>query len=155
MSLNLDRIDSAPITNSTFPAEFLQWIWVLIDSLNENIADIEGAALSTTVIQPSTLAFTQTVEVNSLYIPTNTLVTTFQLPVMCVPGNRVTIAGQGSGGWIMLTGAGQTIQIADVGATATTSVASSSRYDSIELVCVLENTTWITLSTQTTGFVIV
>lgn len=155
MSLNLDRIDSAPISNSTFPAEFLQWIWVLIDSLNENIADIEGATLSTTVIQPSTLAFTQTVEVNSLYIPTNNLLTTFQLPVMCVPGNRVTIVGQGSGGWIILTGTGQTIQIADVGATATTSVASSSQYDSIELVCVLENTTWSTLATQTTGFVIV
>ena len=151
MSLNLDRIDSAPISNSTFPAEFLQWIWVLIDSLNENIADIEGATLSTTIVSD----VTQTVEVNSLYIPTNTLLTTFQLPVMCVPGNRVTVAGQGVGGWIILTGAGQTIQIADVGATATTSVASSSRYDSIELVCVLENTTWSTLATQTTGFVIV
>jgi len=155
MSLNLDRIDSAPISNSTFPAEFLQWIWVLIDSLNENIADIEGAILSTTVIEPTTLAFTQDVEVNSLYIPTNTLLTTFQLPVECVPGNRVTIAGQGTGGWILLTGSGQTIQIGDVGATATTSVASSSQYDSIEIVCVVANTTWITIGTQTTGFVIV
>lgn len=155
MSLNLDRIDSAPISNSDFPAEFLQWIWVLIDSLNENIADIEGATLSTSIIQPMTVPTPQEVEVNTLYIPTDTALTTFQLPVECVPGNRVTIAGQGSGGWILLTGTGQTIQLADVGATANTSVASSSRYDSIEIVCVLENTTWITLSTQTSGFVIV
>jgi hypothetical protein len=40
----LDRIDASPIANSTFdPHFFLQWLWILVDSLNENLSDIEGA----------------------------------------------------------------------------------------------------------------
>lgn len=43
MSVTLDRIDSAPIASSNFDHQFLQWIWVLVDSLNENIVAIEQA----------------------------------------------------------------------------------------------------------------
>lgn len=40
----LDRIDAAPIVNNDdFDAQFLQWIWVLVDTLNENIFDIQNA----------------------------------------------------------------------------------------------------------------
>jgi hypothetical protein len=151
MSLGLDRIDSAPISNRDFDPQFLQWIWVLVDALNENLTDIENVVLSINPVSETT----QEVAVNSLYIPGNSALTSFYLPAEMMPGDKVAIAGEGSGGWILLTAAGQTIQIADVGATASTSVSSSSRYDSIEIVCVVANTTWITLSTQTTGFIIV
>lgn len=43
MTIFLDRIDAAPIANSAFDPQFLQWIWVLVDSLNENIGDIQNA----------------------------------------------------------------------------------------------------------------
>lgn len=43
MTIFLDRIDSAPIINSNFDNQFLQWLWVLVDSLNENINDIQNA----------------------------------------------------------------------------------------------------------------
>lgn len=43
MSVVLDRIDSAPIASSDFDHQFLQWLWVLVDSLNENIVGIEAA----------------------------------------------------------------------------------------------------------------
>ncbi len=43
MALFLDRIDSAPIINSNFDTQFLQWLWVLVDTLNENIGDIQNA----------------------------------------------------------------------------------------------------------------
>lgn len=43
MAIFLDRVDSAPIINSDFDAQFLQWLWVLVDSLNENINDIQNA----------------------------------------------------------------------------------------------------------------
>jgi hypothetical protein len=151
MAIFLDRIDAAPIINSNFDTQFLQWLWVLVDSLNESLNDIQNAIMSTDVVTDTA----QEVEVNSLYIPTNVALTTFQLPDDALVGSRVTIAGNGSGGWILLTGAGQTIEIGDVGLSASTSVASSSQYDSIEIICVEEDTTWITLSTQTTGFVIV
>ena len=41
MTIFLDRINAAPIVNSNFDTQFLQWIWVLVDSLNENIDDIQ------------------------------------------------------------------------------------------------------------------
>jgi hypothetical protein len=149
--LFLNRIDSAPLANNEFSYQFNQWIANLIDNLNEDIADIQSAIMSTNVVA----GIAQDVEIDSRYVPTNVAQTSFQLPVSAAVGDRVTIGGQGAGGWILLTGAGQTIEVADVGASASTSVASSSRYDSIEIMCVLANTTWITLSTQTTGFVIV
>ena len=43
MPLFLDRIDSAPIMNVDFDPQFLQWLWVLVDSLNEDINDIQNA----------------------------------------------------------------------------------------------------------------
>lgn len=43
MALFLDRIDSAPIMNVDFDPQFLQWLWVLVDNLNEDINDIQNA----------------------------------------------------------------------------------------------------------------
>lgn len=43
MTLFLDRIDSAPVINGNFDPQFLQWLWVLVDSLNENTNDIQNA----------------------------------------------------------------------------------------------------------------
>lgn len=43
MSLFIDRIDSAPIINEEFDPQFLQWIWVLVDSLNQTFTDLENA----------------------------------------------------------------------------------------------------------------
>src|SRR5256885_6208792 len=39
----LDRIDAAPIANSQFDAQFLQWLWVLVDALNGNMTDIQNS----------------------------------------------------------------------------------------------------------------
>lgn len=40
----LDRIDSSPIANITdFNYQFVQWIWVLVDSINQNITEIQNA----------------------------------------------------------------------------------------------------------------
>lgn len=43
MTIFLDRIDAAPIANSDFDTQFLQWLWVLVDSLNENITNIQDS----------------------------------------------------------------------------------------------------------------
>lgn len=43
MTMFLDRIDSVPIINTDMDEQFLQWLWVLVDSLNENILDIQTA----------------------------------------------------------------------------------------------------------------
>jgi hypothetical protein len=44
MAIFLDRIDSSPIANiSQFNYQFLQWIWVLVDVLNEDLNTIQLA----------------------------------------------------------------------------------------------------------------
>ena len=123
---------------------------MLIDSLNETINDVQNALLSRNVVS----GITQDVEVNSIYIPQNVALTTFQLPDTCAAGQRVSIAGFGSGGWIILNGAGQSIHIAGV-ATATVSIASASRYDSIDLICVENNLTWVTLGAPSSSGLVV
>lgn len=154
MSLLLDKVNTAPITNDDFSYEFKQWVANTIDTLNEVIGDIQTSVVSTEVIGSSITSFDAVVD--STYIPTGALLTSFQLPVTTSDdiGSIIEIAGQGAGGWQLLTSPGQTIEIGDVGATANTSVTSSNRYDSIKIILVAAST-WITLSTQTTGFVIV
>lgn len=151
MSIMLDRIDAAPIIGNEFNYPFATWIAVLVNVLNENFDELDNLVLSQTIVTLTT----QDVDLNSIYIPTNVALTTFQMPALCEAGNRLTIAGFGAGGWELLNGSGQTIYLASTGSTVTTSISSSSRYDSIELICVETNKTWISLSTQTTGFVIV
>lgn len=157
MSLQLDKIDSAPILGTQMPFEFMQWIWVLIDSLNENIDDLNKVVSSVFVVPtPSPVVITtQTVDINTAYIPTNTMLSNFQLPDTVPVGARVEIDGQGSGGWKLLVGSGQTIQLPITSSTAVASVSSSNQYDSISIICVVENTTWIVVSQSTAGFVIV
>jgi len=41
MMISLDRIN--PISATEFDVQFLQWAWVLVDSLNESIDSIEDA----------------------------------------------------------------------------------------------------------------
>ena len=44
MAIFLDRIDAVPIASNTqFDPQFLQWLWVLVDALNENWVDIQNA----------------------------------------------------------------------------------------------------------------
>lgn len=149
--LFLDKVDAAPIANSDFPFDFNQWLAVTVDVLNEVIADIQNVLMST----ESVAGITQDVVANSTYIPTNVALTSFQLPDNFDVGSRVAIVGNGAGGWSLLTGAGQTIEVASQSASAAVSVTSASQYDSIEIIGVVANTTWVTVSGQTTAFVIV
>lgn len=44
MTIFLDRVDAVPIASNTqFDTQFTQWLWVLVDTLNENWLDIQGA----------------------------------------------------------------------------------------------------------------
>ncbi len=43
MAIFLDRIDAVPLSGSELDPQFLQWLWVLVDALNENLSDIQNA----------------------------------------------------------------------------------------------------------------
>ncbi len=63
MPIFLDRIDSAPIMNVDFDPQFLQWVWVLVDSLNEDINDIQNAFNALTA--PNLAVLNETVTLTS------------------------------------------------------------------------------------------
>lgn len=77
MALFLDRVDSAPIVSGDFDPQFLQWLWVLIDGLNEVINDIQNSfnflsAANYTALQITTMfASDQLVNGILLYDTTN------------------------------------------------------------------------------------
>jgi hypothetical protein len=92
------------------------------------------------------------------YVPDNVALCTLTLPATAAFGTAITIVGLGSGGWKIAQNASQIIH---VGSSATTtgvggSLASTNRYDSIDLVCVVANTTWVAWGApQSSGLTIV
>lgn len=88
---------------------------------------------------------TQSAAVQKGYIPTNGSLTTITLPTTFAVGDRISVQGQGSGGWNITAGTGTTIQLGSSATTTGGSLASANRYDSINLIAIVANTTWATL----------
>lgn len=95
---------------------------------------------------------------NNGFIANNAGLVTLTLPPVSNIGDVLEIVGNGAGGWIIAQTAGQQIH---VGSSASTlgvggSVASTNRYDSINLVCTVADTIWVTNGApQSAGLTIV
>lgn len=148
MTIFLDRVDSVPVQSEDFTFEFEQWLTVTVDSLNETLQIIENVNFIGVQVEATPYG----AGINNTYLITNAATTTINLPAVAPLGAVVRIVGLGVGGWILVPGAGQTIKVA--GSSAAVSIASTSRYDCISIICVVENTTWVTTSSETAGFVI-
>ena len=115
---------------------------------------VSGSGLSWNSVAGTAVVMTA----NNGYVPQNIAQTTLELPLASAFGDAISIIGFGSGGWIISQGAGQQIII---GSNLTTSgpggsLASSNRYDSLNLICLVPNTIWATTGgPQTAGFTIV
>ena len=151
MSAFLQRIDSVPTDKNDFTFEYKSWVTNLVNTLNSDLDLLAPIAYSFSTISGTT----QTADVNTTYIVGNAAQTTITLPDMAGVNSFVTIVGLGAGGWVLVPGAGQTIQVSSVPASASTSITSANQYDTISIICVVANTTWVTVSAQTTGFAIV
>ncbi len=75
---------------------------------------------------------------------------TFTLPTTCPLGSIINITGAGSGLWIIVQNSGQNINSSTnattVGITGT--LASVGQYDSMQIQCVVADTTWVVKSSQ-------
>jgi hypothetical protein len=91
---------------------------------------------------------TQAAAVNNGYIANNAALVTVTLPATASVGQRVAVAGYGAGMWTIAQNANQYIIFQ--GSTSTTgvggSVAATTRYDCIEIVCVVANNGWLVTS---------
>ncbi len=89
------------------------------------------------------------------YIPNNAALVTITLPTTSTVGQRLTIVGNGAGGWRVAQNAGQQINKSGATPAFTTvgtggSLSSSNRYDTIHMVCTVANTTWVVANGQGT-----
>lgn len=93
-------------------------------------------------------ATSQSAAINNGYITNNAALVTVTLPATAAVGSIVRVDGLGAGGWLVAQNAGQQINVGSVQSTSGTggSVASTNQYDAIELLCVVANNTWTTLS---------
>lgn len=115
---------------------------------------VSGSGLSWNSVAGTTQSMTS----NNGYVPQNVALTTLTLPATSAFGDYLAIIGAGSGGWTIAQNVGQNIQVGSTSSTVGVggSVASSNRYDSIELICVVANTTWAILGPpQSAGLTIV
>ena len=100
----------------------------------------------------NTTGATQAMAVTTGYVSndTSTLVT-FTLPAVAAVGAEVAVVGSGTGLWTVAQNSGQTIHFNAVDSTTGTggSVSSTSRYDSMTLICNVANSDWVVY--QATG----
>lgn len=151
MSLILDRIDSVPLAADKLSPELSSWLTVLADSLNTIIQSIENVLVPSVFLSSHDPIVAQ---INNYYIIGNATQTTVTAPNTAARGSILGVIGLGAGGWILQPGSGQTIiDVTSSGTqTASASITSAEQYDNLIMMCIVANTTWVTLSTKTTGF---
>jgi hypothetical protein len=82
------------------------------------------------------------------YIADNAGLVTLNMPATAAVGDTFAIVGKGAGGWLVQMNTGQ---IANMGSSPTStagSLASTNRYDCVEIVCVTANTTFVVRSSM-------
>jgi hypothetical protein len=87
---------------------------------------------------------TQSAGVNRGYITNNAALVTVTLPATAAIGNIVQIVGKGAGGWRIAQNSGQVIHFGNMDTTSGTGgrLDSTSRYDTIQLMCITANSDW-------------
>ena len=87
----------------------------------------------------------QAMVANNGYIADNAGLVTLTLPTTAAQGTLISICGNGAGGWTIAQNASQNIKIGSQ--TTSTgvggSLSSSNRYDQVEFLCTVANTTWV------------
>ncbi len=91
---------------------------------------------------------TQAAAINQGYIISNASQTTVTLPATAAEGSVFGIAGKGAGGWILQMNTGQTCHFGNAATSSAGSLTSTNQYDSVQIVCVTANTTFVVLCAQ-------
>jgi hypothetical protein len=91
---------------------------------------------------------TQTIVTDTNYIADAATLLTFTLPATAQVGTKISIMGSGVGMWKVAQNALQNIRVATGISTTGTGgyIAASNRYDCVELVCTVANTSWVATS---------
>lgn len=136
-----ETIDNA-ITDAVTPvSEALDALTTTVEGISTAVDTIN----SQIVVWNNVTGTSQAAAVNKGYIANNAALVTVTLPATAAVGDVIRVQGAGAGGWLIAQNASQTI-IGNASTASTVgvggSVASTDRYDSIELVCIVANTTF-------------
>jgi len=86
-------------------------------------------------------------DINEGYVADRATLVTLTLPAVAAFGTVLRVSGYGVGGWKIVQNAGQYINFGVLTTTTTTgSLASTQRFDAIEMVCVVDSTIWNVIS---------
>jgi len=97
---------------------------------------------------------TQAAAVDNGYISDDAGATTITLPATAAIGSKVGVEGLGAGGWILAASAGDTIQIGSGETSSGGTLTSSAATDSVYVLCIVANTTWRVITTNSAGLII-
>ena len=96
----------------------------------------------------------QAAVIDNGYVVQNSGQTTVTLPATAPLGARVAIAGLGAGGWILAANTGQNIQVGALSTSTAGSLTSYNQYDQIEVICIVQDTTWSARFVYSSGLTI-
>lgn len=91
---------------------------------------------------------TATMAVNNGYIAIGAGLVTLTLPATAAVGSVFQVVGQSTAGFVIQAAAGQVINFGDDPTTTAGSIASTNRYDSLSIVCTVEDTTFNVFASQ-------
>lgn len=80
------------------------------------------------------------------YIANNAGLVTLNMPATAAVGDTFAVVGLGAGGWLVQMNTGQVANLSSSPTTSAGSLASTNRYDCIEIICVVANTTFVVRS---------
>lgn len=118
----------------------------VLTSTGSSSLPVWSAASSGGLTWNDTTGATQAMAVQNGYVSNDGVTgVVFTLPAAAVVGEMVAVQGSGAGLWTIAQNSGQTIHFNAVDSTTgiTGTVASTSRYDSITLICNVEDTDWV------------
>ncbi len=93
--------------------------------------------------------------INTGYVNTNAGTTTITLPATAAFGSEIRVQGLGLGGWIVQANTGQTINVGSVATSVAGTITSANRYDTIQLICIVADTTWSAQGVYSSGLTVV
>lgn len=91
-----------------------------------------------------------TMDADNCYQANNVALVTLTMPAIVDStfGDTIKVSGLGAGGWLIQCVTGQTIHYGSSSTISGGSLASTNRYDAIELVCSSDTTQWLVRNTE-------
>ena len=145
---------SAGVLTATAPDEFVQPLIRVLDAdtvrvySSSGFLAATGSTAETGIFWEEVSGTSQATLMGQGYVPNNAGLVTLTLPATAIRGKELSVCGKGAGGWLLAQNSSQVIHF---GVTSTTtgvtgSLASTQRYDTVRILCVTTNTTFVVLN---------